>query len=82
MDLVIDPETIGIDFKIVDSSVRAILIKKHSAGRAIRVFSNPIRNVVIGLNKGTSFVIVIIGSVKECILLGNPLVRYFRRRSS
>jgi hypothetical protein len=54
--------------------VYIILIKKYSASRAVRVFSNLIRNIVIGLNKGTSFVIVIIGSIKECILLGNPLV--------
>ena len=67
---------------MVDSSVRAILIKKYSAGGAVRVFSNLIRNVVIGLNKGTSFVIVVIGSVEECMLLGNPSMRYFCRRSS
>jgi len=59
---------------MVDSSVYIILIKKYSASRAVRVFSNLIRNIVIGPNKGTSFVIVIIGSIKECILLGNPLV--------
>ena len=74
MDLVIDPKTIGIDFKIVDLLVRAILIKKHSASRAIRVFSNPIRNVVIGLDKGTSFVIVIIGPGKTCRLFSSPSI--------
>jgi len=59
---------------MVDLLVYIILIKKYSASRAIRVFSNLIRNMVIGPNKGTSFIIVIIGSIKECMLLGNLLV--------
>ena len=74
MDLVINPKTIGTDFKIIDLLVYIILIKKYSASRAIRVFSNLIRNIVIGLNKGTSFVIIIIGFIKECILLKNLLI--------
>ena len=65
---------ISTDFEIVDLSVCTILVKKYSASRAVRVFNNLIRNMVTGLNKGTGFVIIIIGSVKECILLGNPLV--------
>ena len=82
MDLVIDPKTIGIDFKMVDLSVRAILIKKHSAGGAVRVFSNPIRNVVTGPDKGTGFIIVIIGPSETCRLFSSPSIRYFRRCSS
>ena len=74
MDLVIDPKTIGTDFKIVDLSVRVILIKKYSAGGAVRVFGNLIRNVVIGLNKGTSFIIVIIGPSKTCRLFNSPFI--------
>jgi hypothetical protein len=82
VDLVIDPETISIDFKIVDLLVYAILIKKHSASRAVRVFSNLIRNIVIGLNKGASFIIVIIGPSKTYRLFSSPSIRYFRRYSS
>ena len=82
MDLIINPKTINTDFEIVDLLVYIILIKKYSASRAVRVFNNPIKNMIIGLNKGTNFVIIIIGSVKECILLGNLLVRYFCCRSS
>ena len=59
---------------MVDLLICVILIKKHSVNRTVRVFGNLIRNIIIGLNKGTGFVIVIIGSVKECILLGNLLV--------
>ena len=82
MDLVIDPKTIGTDFKIVDSLVYIILIKKHSASRAIRVFSNLIRNIVIGPNKGTSFIIVIIGPSKTYRLFSSPSIQYFYRYSS
>ncbi|OCL14012.1 hypothetical protein AOQ84DRAFT_359276 [Glonium stellatum] len=82
VDLVIDPETIGTDFEMVDSSVRAILVKKHSAGGAVRVFGNPIRNVVTGPNEGAGFVIVIVGPGETCRLFGSPSIRYFRRCSS
>jgi len=82
VDLVIDQEKIGTDFEMVDSSVRAILVKKHSADGAVRVFGKSIRNVVTGPKEGTGFVIVIVESVEECMLLGSPSVRYFRRRTS
>ena len=66
----------------MDLLVRVILIKKHSASKAIKVFSNLIRNVVIGLNKGTNFVIVIIGPSKTYRLFSSPSIEYFRRYSS
>ena len=81
MDLVINPKTISIDFKMVDLSIYAILIKKYSVGEAIKVFSNLIKNMVIGLNKGTGFIIVIIGPSKICRLFSNPSIQYFRRCS-
>jgi hypothetical protein len=67
---------------MVDLLVYIILVKKYSAGRAVRVFSNPIRNVVIGPNKGAGFVIVIIGPGKTCRLFSSPSIWYFRRYSS
>ena len=54
--------------------VCVILIKKYSASRAVRVFSDPIRNIVIGLNKGTSFVIVIIGPSETYRLFSSPSI--------
>ena len=77
MDLIIDPKIISIDFKMVDLLVYAILIKKHSASRAIRIFSNLIRNIVIGLNKGASFIIIIIiiiGPSKTYRLFSSPSI--------
>jgi hypothetical protein len=74
VDLIIDPKTINIDFKIVDLSIYIIFVKKYSTSKAIRVFNNLIRNIVIGLNKGTNFVIIIIESIEEYMLLKNPLV--------
>ena len=59
---------------MVDLLVYIILIKKYSASRAIRVFSNLIRNIVIGLNKGTSFIIVIIGPSKTYRLFSSPSI--------
>lgn len=80
--MVLDPkETIGTNFETVDSSICAVLIKKHGAAGAVRVFSNPVTNVVTGPIQGTGFVIVVIKSGEDCMLLGTPSVRYFRRRS-
>lgn len=82
-DVVLDPkETVGTDFGTVVSSVCAILVKKHGAVGAVRIFSNPITNVVTGPTQGTGFVIVVRKSDKNCRLFGNPSLRYFRRRSS
>lgn len=82
-DLVIDAkETLGKSFETVDSSVRAILVKMDGGGGAVRVFGsgNTVRNVVTG--QGAGFVIVVVGVGEECMLFGNPSVRYFRSRST
>jgi len=60
VDFLIDPKTINTNFKIVDLLVRAIFIKKYNANRAVKIFSNLIRNVVINPNEGASFIIIII----------------------
>ena len=59
---------------MVDLLVYIILIKKYSASRAVRVFNNLIRNIVIGLNKGASFVIIIIGPSKTCRLFSSSSI--------
>ncbi|KAF7509568.1 hypothetical protein GJ744_007968 [Endocarpon pusillum] len=82
-DTVIDPkETIGTDFGTVASSVCAVLVKKHGAAGAIRVFGEEVTNVVTGPTEGTGFVIVIIKPGEDCRLFGKPSLRYFHRRSS
>ena len=58
----------------MDLLVYAILIEKYSAYRAIRVFSNLIRNIVTGPNKGASFIIVIIGPSKTYRLFSSPSI--------
>jgi hypothetical protein len=81
--LVIDKnETIGKPLELVDPSVRAILIKRHGGGGAVRVHGNAVRNVVTGPDKDIGFDIVIIGTGETCRLFGTPTVRYFRRRNS
>ena len=55
---------------------------KHGAAGAVRVFSNPVTNVVTGPTEEAGFVIVAIKSSEDCRLFGNPSMRYFRRRSS
>ena len=68
-------ETTRSNFKVVDLLVCAILIRKHSAGGAVRVFSKEIRNIVIGL-KETRFIIIAIrlGEGETYRLLETPLV--------
>ena len=74
MDLIIDPKIINIDFKIIDLLVCAIFVKKHSTNETIKVFSNPIKNIVISLNKGANFVIIIIKPNKTYRLFGSPSI--------
>jgi nucleoside-triphosphatase THEP1 len=81
VNLAICPEEIGTAFKMVEPSVRAILVRKNSASGAVRVFGTSVRNVVTG-PKEVGFVIVVVKSGEECMLLGSPSVRYFRLRSS
>lgn len=66
----------------MDSSVYAMLVKKHGAAGAVRVFSDPVTNVVTGLIQGTGFVIIVIKPGQDCMFLKTPSVRYFRRRNS
>ncbi len=81
--MLLDPkEKVGTNFEEVESTVRAILLKKNSAWGSVRVFGNSINNVVSGPNQGAGFVIVVIGRGETCRLIGNPSVRYFHRRSS
>lgn len=48
--MVLDPkETVRTNFRTVDSLVYTILIKKYGAAGAVRVFSDPMTNVVVGL---------------------------------
>lgn len=78
----IDTEKIGKDLESVDSSVRAILVRKNGGGGAVRVYGSTIRNVLTGPTEGAGFVIVIIRNDETCRLFGNPSVRYFRRSGS
>ncbi len=79
-DVTLDSEKVGGNFEAVDSSsVCAILLRKDSAWGAVRVYSNPIKNIVSGPNQGTGFVIIVIGPGQTCRLFGTPSVRYFHR---
>jgi hypothetical protein len=84
-DVVVDrSETIGRTFEQVDSSVCAILIKRHGGGGAVRVFGegDEVKNVVTGPNESTGYVIVLIATAETCRFLGTPTVRYFRYKTS
>lgn len=75
-------ETIGKTFEQVESSVCAILVKKHGGGGAVRVFGDAVQNVVTGPSESPGFVIVIVAPGETCRFLGTPTVRLFRRISS
>jgi len=83
VDVVLDTkETVGEDFGTVESAVCAILIKKHSAAGAVRVFGHTVINVVTGPTEGTGFVLVIRKAGEDCRLFGHPSLRYFYRRNT
>jgi hypothetical protein len=62
----------------VDPSVQTILVKIHSRGGALRVFSNIIRNIVIGPKEPAGFIILIIRPGESCRLFNSPIIHYFR----
>jgi hypothetical protein len=66
--------TTGKNFERVDSSVCAILIRP-GAGGAVRVYSDPIKNVVTSDLAGTVMIPVKTG--ERCRVFGNPSVRFF-----
>jgi hypothetical protein len=74
----IGPETAGTSLESVDPSVRAILVKIHGGGGAVRVFGDIIRNVVTGPKEPAGFVILVVRPGESCRLFGSPTVRYFR----
>jgi hypothetical protein len=49
-------------------------------GGAVRVFGDTVKNVVA--DQGAGFVIAVVGELEIYRILGNPSVRYFRRRRS
>ena len=71
-------EIVGKNFEIVDSSICAILVKKHSAPGAVRVDAPGMPNVETGPHK-KGFDIVVIRPGQTCMLYSTPTVRYFRR---
>ena len=82
LDLAIDTEeTIGKSFEVVDASVRAILVRRDSAGGAVRIFGREVKNIVTG-PKESGYALVAVGADEECMFLGSPSVRYLRLRVS
>jgi hypothetical protein len=58
----------------MDLLVYAVLIKIHSNGRAVQVYSSPMQNVVTSLKQGIEFVIIIIKAGKTYRLFRTLLV--------
>lgn len=69
----------GTNFQSAEPSVCAVLIKKNSATGAVRVFSDPVTNVVTGPNQEPGVVLIVLKDGEECMLLGRPSVRWFSR---
>jgi len=78
--LVIDPEeSSGTDLKMMDSTIGAILVKKN--GGAGAVSGGPYKNVVTGPGEQSGYVMVIIKPGENCVLYGQPSIRYLRHSS-
>lgn len=70
----------GSDFETLNESICAVLVDKGASGGAVRIYSNPVRNIVTGQEKGVIMAIIEPGVV--CRIFGGPLVRYIRRQPS
>ena len=68
----------GKNFEIAGPLVCAVLVKKDSAAGAVRVYSDPVTNVVTG-PKQKGVVHIVLKNNESCRLFGSPSVRWFRR---
>ncbi len=69
-------------FKMMNSLVCAVLIRKDNDDDAVRVINSIFKNVVTDLTQETEFIIVVVKSDEHCMLLGNSSVQYFHHCSS
>ena len=69
----------GPNFHSPEPSACAVLIQKKSAPGAVRVYSDPVTNIVTGPNKQTRVVLIILKDDESCRLFGRPSVRWFSR---
>jgi hypothetical protein len=66
--------TTGKSFERVDPSACAILARPGGGG-AVRVYSDPIKNIVT--RNLTGIIMIPMKAGEDCWLFGNPLVRFF-----
>ena len=64
---------------MMDSSVGAILVRKDGGAGAIS--GGPYKNVLTGPAEGSGYVMVIIKAGENCVLYGQPSIRYLRSTS-
>lgn len=67
----------GSDFETPDEHVCAILIDKGASGGTVRIFNDPVSNVVTGQQK--RIVMAIVEPEVSCRIFGGPSVQYIRR---
>jgi hypothetical protein len=79
-EVILDPTwKEGKNFETAAPSAFAILIQKDSAPGAVRVYSDPVTNVVTGLRGEFGIVLVVLKPGESCRLFGRPSVRWFCR---
>jgi len=69
----------GQNFQEAQPSACAVLIQKQSGHGAVRVYSDPVTNVVTGPKQNPGVSLVILREGEGCRLLGNPSVRWVIR---
>lgn len=67
---------IEITFEMVNSSVCVILVRKNDGDETVRVISDTFKNVVTDSTQETEFIIVVVKSDEQCMLLDNSSVQY------
>jgi hypothetical protein len=67
--------TTGKSFERVDRSV-CVILARPGGGGAVKVYSDPIKNVVT--SDLTGIVMITMKAGEDCRLFGNPSVRFFR----
>ena len=76
-----EKEIVAKSVVTLDPSICAIMIRKGGAPGCVRVFGNSIKNIIAGPEKKGGRIVVLVKHGEECMIMGEPNVRFFRRRN-
>ena len=73
---------VGKNFQSAEPSSCAVLVQKRSASGAVRVYSDPVTNIVTSPSQNEEVILIILEAGEGCRILGCPSLKWFTRGQS